>query len=282
MRTFISMLVAFCVVSAVAASRPLTNKEIALMLRSGFSSDTVLREIAERHVLEPLDLATRKSLVEFGASNELISALEKNLYRASASQVEQANASVNANRPAPPPVPVPSAPPPVNVPAWPQDNALATSLRGKLMICRDGTITAADDSALENKKLIALYFSGHWCPPCRKFTPQLVDYYNQVEAQHPEFEIVFVSCDRSRFNWETYMRDTRMPWPAVDYDRLGELGDLRRIGGDGIPSLVLVDPAGHVLSSSFEGEKYLGPQKVIADLERIFAATTPSLAAQVP
>ncbi len=279
MRILISLLIALCAVSALAAPRPLTNKEIALMLRSGFSSETVLREIAERRVLEPLDLATRKSLAEFGASNELISALEKNLYAASAGQVAQAN----ANPPAPPTVPVPStSPPPVNVPPLVQDNALLSSLRGKLVICRDGTITAADDSALENKKLIALYFSAHWCPPCRKFTPQLVDYYNQVESQHPEFEVVFVSCDRSRFNWETYMRDSRMPWPAVDYDRLGELGDLRRIGGDGIPSLVLLDPAGHVLSSSFDGERYLGPQKVIADLQRIFEAAAPSLAAQIP
>ena len=278
MRTPISLLVAFCAVAAAAAPRPLTNKEIALMLRSGFSSETVLAEIAARHVLEPLDPATKKSLGEFGASSELISALEKNLYAASAAEVAQAN----ANPPAPPNVLVPSAPPPVNVPPLTQENALAGSLRGKLMICHDGTISAADDSGLENKKLIALYFSAHWCPPCRKFTPQLVDYYNQVEPQHPEFEIIFVSCDRSRFNWETYMRDTRMPWPAVDYDRLGELGDLRRIGGDGIPSLVLVDPAGHVLSSSFDGKTYLGAQKVMADLERIFEATASSVAVQIP
>ena len=44
-------------------------------------------------------------------------------------------------------------------------------LRDKLIVCRDGTISRADDAGLENKKLIALYFSAHWCAPCRKFTP---------------------------------------------------------------------------------------------------------------
>ena len=144
-------------------------------------------------------------------------------------------------------------------------------LRDKLIVFRDGVISRADDSELENKKLIALYFSAHWCGPCRKFTPQLVEFYNRVAPQHPEFEIIFVSCDRSRFNWETYMREARMPWPAIDYDQLTGLAGLKQLSGDGIPSLVLLDPTGHLLSSSYDGGKYLGPKKVIGDLEKIFA-----------
>ena len=152
------------------------------------------------------------------------------------------------------------------------------SLRDKLIVCRDGTISRADDPGLENKKLIALYFSAHWCAPCRKFTPQLVDYYNQVAPQHPEFEIIFVSCDRSRFNWETYMREARMPWPAIDYDQLNGLAGLKQLSGGSIPSLLLIDATGRLLSSSYEGENYLGPQKVIADLQKIFSTPPRSVA----
>jgi nucleoredoxin len=148
--------------------------------------------------------------------------------------------------------------------------SLIRGLRDKLIVFRDGTISRADEGGLENKKLIALYFSAHWCGPCRKFTPQLVDYYNQVAPQHPEFEIIFVSSDRSRFSWETYMREARMPWPAIDYDQLTGLAGLKQLGGDGIPSLVLLDATGHLLSSSYEGGKYLSPKKVIGDLEKIF------------
>ena len=99
----------------------------------------------------------------------------------------------------------------------------------------------------------------------------MVDYYNQIAPQRPDFEVIFISCDRSRFNWETYMREARMPWPAIDYDQLTGLGGLRQLGGDGIPSLVLLDGTGHLLSSSHDGDRYLGPQKVIADLQKIFA-----------
>ena len=34
--------------------------------------------------------------------------------------------------------------------------------------------------ALNGKKTVALYFSAHWCPPCRGFTPQLAGWYKQA------------------------------------------------------------------------------------------------------
>jgi nucleoredoxin len=273
--------------AVLAGPQPLSNKEIALMLRSGYSSAGILAEIARRGALEPLDAATKKTLLDFGATAQLISALEAGTFKIDAAAAELARqqaaeasarqevqteqtfrdaTTVLGRQRAQAPATASSA-----------DSSIMRGLRDKLIVCRGGSITPADDPGLENKRLIALYFSAHWCAPCRKFTPQLVDYYNQVEPQHPEFEIVFVSCDRSRFNWETYMRDAKMPWPAIDYDQLPGLGNLRQVGGSGIPSLVLLDATGHVLSSSFDGDNYLGPQKVLADLQKIFAggASTP-------
>ncbi|GLV36728.1 hypothetical protein CBL_02437 [Carabus blaptoides fortunei] len=40
------------------------------------------------------------------------------------------------------------------------------------------------------------YFSAHWCPPCRAFTPQLVDTYKMLRKKDPGFEVIFVSSDR--------------------------------------------------------------------------------------
>jgi nucleoredoxin len=280
MRLLLFLFVATLVVTATASPQPVSNKEIALMLRSGYSSDSVLAEITSRHTLEPLDPATKKSLLEFGASTQLIAALESNAYTVSTPEADQAKrlaadlatrraAYVEQNRGA-----GPTQPAKASTTAFgqaPAEASLMRGLRDKLIICRDGTISRADEAGLENKKLIALYFSAHWCGPCRKFTPQLVEYYNQVAPQHPEFEIIFVSSDRSRFNWETYMREARMPWPAIDYDQLAGLAGLKQLSGDGIPSLVLLDATGHLLSSSYDGGKYLGPKKVIGDLEKIFA-----------
>ena len=283
----LALLLAVGLVGAVLANQPLSNKEIALMLRSGYSSAGILAEITRRGALEPLGAATKKTLLEFGATAQLISALEAGTFKidgAAAELARQQAAEASARqevqteqtfRDATTVLKEQRAQAPSTAPS--ADSSIMRGLRDKLIVCRGGSITPADDPGLENKKLIALYFSAHWCAPCRKFTPQLVDYYNQIEPQHPEFEIVFVSCDRSRFNWETYMRDAKMPWPAIDYDQLSGLGNLRQVGGSGIPSLVLLDATGHVLSSSFDGDNYLGPQKVLADLQKIFAdgASTP-------
>ncbi|MFZ3375359.1 MAG: thioredoxin-like domain-containing protein, partial [Chthoniobacterales bacterium] len=156
-------------------------------------------------------------------------------------------------------------------PQAPNANAIRELVKGDLISLRNGALGHFDDEALEKKKLIAFYFSAHWCAPCRKFTPELVDYYNRVATQHPEFEIVFVSFDKSQFAMETYMREANMPWPAIDFPKLGGKEAIRKYAGRGIPCLVLVDATGTVISNTYSGAQYLGPAKVLGDLDAIFA-----------
>ena len=37
------------------------------------------------------------------------------------------------------------------------------------------------NEVLAGKEVIGLYFSAHWCPPCRGFTPQLGKFYDQIK-----------------------------------------------------------------------------------------------------
>ncbi|MBA3543024.1 MAG: hypothetical protein H0T83_01055 [Chthoniobacterales bacterium] len=122
--------------------------------------------------------------------------------------------------------------------------------------------------------------SAHWCGPCRKFTPQLVEYYNRVAAAHPEFELIFVSSDRSRFGWETYISETKMPWLAIEYDQLAGLASLKQLGGSSIPSLLVLDSSSRIVASSYDGEKYLGPQTALAALDQIFSGNAGRQVAQ--
>jgi nucleoredoxin len=94
-----------------------------------------------------------------------------------------------------------------------------------------------------------------------------------VREAHPEFELIFVSADRSRFGWETYIRETKMPWLAIDYDQLAEMPEVKKLGGDSIPSLLVLNSVGQVVASTYEGEKYLGPQNALATLDKIFASS---------
>lgn len=51
-------------------------------------------------------------------------------------------------------------------------------------------------------KHVAFYFSAHWCGPCKLFTPQLVSIYNKLNGTKSEFEVIYVSLDRSRDEFE--------------------------------------------------------------------------------
>lgn len=71
------------------------------------------------------------------------------------------------------------------------------------------------NSLLPSGGVIGLYFSAHWCPPCRGFTPQLAQWYNKVKSgpHGSEFEIVFVSFDRDEKSFNEYFAE--MPWLAL-------------------------------------------------------------------
>jgi len=61
-----------------------------------------------------------------------------------------------------------------------------------------------------------LYFSAHWCPPCRGFTPELAKFYEQMKKKvGDKLEIVFISSDRGEDEWKSYFAE--MPWLALPF-----------------------------------------------------------------
>ena len=296
MRRWIYLGFSLLVFATQAGQLPLTVNQIGLMLRAGYSSNSLMHELSTRHFADTVDETNEKALVKAGASAELIAALKSGIYSLSPEKTaavqqqiaaeeqrraEQSEASrkseaayqarVMRERSAKP------------APIGPDVNfgTISEFLKGDLVQMHNGAPSHVDDGALANKKLIAFYFSAQWCGPCRKFTPQLVDYYKRVASEHPEFEIVFYSRDRSLFAMEKYVREENMPWPAIDFSKLKEKEVLAKNAGSGIPSLVLVDSTGKVISSSYTGSQYVGPEKVLADLDAIFAGKASArLAAQ--
>lgn len=116
-------------------------------------------------------------------------------------------------------------------------------------------------------KYTALYFSAHWCPPCRMFTPKLVEWYKAFKSAHPDFELVFVSSDRDEAAMEKYIKSEGMPWPAVKFDK-AQSSIFRKFGSDGIPYLVLVGEDGKALTAQ-PGNAWQSPDKVLKQIEKI-------------
>ena len=70
-----------------------------------------------------------------------------------------------------------------------------------------------------------------------------------------------------------------MPWPALDYGKNRSNKSLTKYAGSGIPDLVFVDADGKVLSDSFVGGNYVGPNKVLQDIEKTLKANPGTAAA---
>ena len=101
-------------------------------------------------------------------------------------------------------------------------------------------------SALAAKQVVGLYFSAHWCPPCRGFTPKLADAYKKITGSGKSFEVVFVSSDKDEEQFASYFKE--MPWLALPFenrDLKKALSKKFKVSGatSGIPALILLDGA---------------------------------------
>ncbi|CAN6312410.1 unnamed protein product [Urochloa humidicola] len=86
---------------------------------------------------------------------------------------------------------------------------------------------------------VALYFSASWCPPCRKFTPKLVQIYEEQATQDKSLEVVFISRDRDEESFDAYF--AKMPWLAVPFPDSQCLQRLmNRYKVNGIPNLIIL------------------------------------------
>ncbi len=223
----------------MAATLPLTTSDISLMLRSGYSAPTIEAELATRHFADQLDEGKRNQLIKAGATTELLDAiesgnfsvpkdeLEKSRRRALMAEKAKRNDTLYQNQ---------LLKQRARMVAHGSADAIAGAAKGNLVRLQNGNLVSCYDEELASKQIYGLYFSAHWCPPCRKFTPQLVAYYNQIAHDHPEFEIIFVSADKSADGMATYMRESGMPWPAIEYGKLANVPALQKYAGKGIKS----------------------------------------------
>ncbi len=100
-------------------------------------------------------------------------------------------------------------------------------------------------------KTIGIYFSAHWCPPCRSFTPKLVNFR---DTNTKDFEVVFISSDRDTKAQMDYMKGSKMKWYTLPHrsetaNKLSKKFEVR-----GIPSLVIVSEEGKTITKNGRGD----------------------------
>jgi thiol-disulfide isomerase/thioredoxin len=134
-------------------------------------------------------------------------------------------------------------------------------LTGKsLKPCKDAT---------KPTKYYVFYHTASWCPPCRKFTPSLVDFYNKHKPNNTEFELILITHDSDEKKMEEYTVEKQMPWPQLKLSKTERFKKEFKHPGRGIPNLVITDLKGEIIKNSYDGDNYIGPNAVMNHLETL-------------
>jgi hypothetical protein len=91
MRHFLSIAIALqCTYLAVASTSPLTGKDIVLMLRMGYSTEDIVRDLEAKHFVGPLDASSEAEIRDLNGSSQLLDTLKSGRVNATKEEVAQA------------------------------------------------------------------------------------------------------------------------------------------------------------------------------------------------
>jgi len=147
---------------------------------------------------------------------------------------------------------------------------LPAALKGALVDIEGKPLTG---DGYASAKVFVLYYGASWCGPCRKFSPTLVDFANKSRADNPGLAFVLMSNDQDPKDMLGYMKEEKMPWPALPLEKLKKSPLFMGYTGQYIPLLVVVDRYGKVLASSVDASgNYTGTAGPFQELTRLVQA----------
>lgn len=147
-------------------------------------------------------------------------------------------------------------------------SAFDAALEGDLVVFK-GKKFSSLKTFVKPTKYYLFYYTASWCPPCQKFTPSLVDFYDKKKPGNDEFEIILITSDSDEEAMEKYAADKKMTWPHLKLSKTEGFKKTFKHPGRGIPNLVLTDVTGKLLKTSYDGDNYLGPNVVMTHLESL-------------
>ncbi|PON87784.1 Protein kinase C-like [Trema orientale] len=96
-------------------------------------------------------------------------------------------------------------------------------------------------------KTILLYFLCSWCRVCTRFTPKLIEIYQDIKAKNDDFEVIFI-CNCEQDTFEELL--SSMPWLALPFDDDARRKTLMyRFKIRSTPNVVVIGPSGQTATS---------------------------------
>ncbi len=112
------------------------------------------------------------------------------------------------------------------------------------------------DWASYRGKVVLIDFWASWCGPCREEFPNVLANYEKYHDRG--FDVIGINLDDTRKAVTSFLEKEKMPWKTLFNDKDGERGFenplANRYGILGIPTVILVDQKGKVISLQARGE----------------------------
>lgn len=120
--------------------------------------------------------------------------------------------------------------------------SVSTQFGDSLILSSDNYKSVKPSEALDGKDYVMMYFSAKWCPPCRRFTPKLIDFYKAYQSDSSKtetMELVFCSLDNDESEYKDYT--SKMPWYSMPFKSALSQSLASKYKAEGIPHLVVLN-----------------------------------------
>jgi uncharacterized protein (TIGR02145 family) len=101
-------------------------------------------------------------------------------------------------------------------------------------------------------KLLLIDFWAGWCAPCRQENPNVLKVYNEFKKEG--FDILGVSLDRKKDDWEKAIKDDKLPWTQVSDLKYFDSKAAKLYNVESIPANFLLDEKGIIVAVNIRGK----------------------------
>ena len=98
-------------------------------------------------------------------------------------------------------------------------------------------------------RYLAFIRAAYFCPMSQRFMPALTKFYQDMKPKHPDFEVIYLSCDQQIPAMEKFAKDVGFSWPTVTYQKSGYLSLVVPHLQSLMPQFTVMDRRGNVLIS---------------------------------
>jgi hypothetical protein len=110
--------------------------------------------------------------------------------------------------------------------------------------------SATSDPDLAQADFLLVYRARKGCPRCAAFAPELAQFYERVKREHPGFEAVFYSDDKTAQDARTVFASEKLPGRAIRFEQRLAAAELANNPGGLLPLVYLYDRSGVLLAQN--------------------------------